>query len=819
MVKRLCVGEGSFDAERKKEVKEAVKALRSVQQIWKTRLRSFSTAAFDSNLDDTEVLLLLMREVDIDGNGSISEKELLESPGLNPEMRRALESAFACDERTVADALAHLVESDFEGFFRMRNAETGGVSGTQPQGAFDGKASAQAVFEAALRATAGSLAKASVPAASSGADGSEAQGGTDQAPGAQTAVPAAEAGGAALPERATKAGLEELASKLGGGQSKLAVALNGLAETLLGEGVELDFLAVKKAARRVPRVLGQRIEFATRVKLDALLARQLSPGFLEHGLAGLRAMSFDEVQAAVAAFLEEARVKVLEAVLEAKKAEGSKSAHEANSKFAGGFEGSFATLKEFHAGAEASLNLGYPNPDTMKGMRQELAEHASALELFLTPNYRLVTNLLIEFAWAMFEEHPDDPEVKKLLRRAQDLLRVLAAARDGDAAASAAVPAEELLYPGEVGDSFSESMVIFTFPGVDVGSADAVKACEAAAKAKAAALLKTNEERVRGVVILDHGACVERIQRGARVLLSDSSAQPASVDSSLRVGVMLPMSPARANAIVDELRRAVADAVGSDVVTAEPAVTGCTWAFRPHPGIDELRSWLAERSLDGLKKVLAEDGGKGVWPLDPAADLDLLSHETACEAMVAAFVRTELRADLLAALESGASDAQIDELLRGWNVPEPGSAARADRIKAAAAALDSEERWRMVEGWVRLHRGRIQGRTRLGLKALMEREKVLIELFGLTAGEVLGVHVYTGPGFVLLNGICRDFPKMILDLLKGDGVTADNRLCTTLFCISSALKKLSQGTELPEDRCVSPHAHVSRGRCLRCASG
>jgi hypothetical protein len=51
-----------------------------------------------------------------------------------------------------------------------------------------------------------------------------------------------------------------------------------------------------------------------------------------------------------------------------------------------------------------------------------------------------------------------------------------------------------------------------------------------------------------------------------------------------------------------------------------------------------------------------------------------------------------------------------------------------------------------------------------------------------------------------MNGICRSFPLNILDLLKGDGITPDNRLCTTLFCISSALKKLSQTTPLPGNR-------------------
>ena len=63
--------------------------------------------------------------------------------------------------------------------------------------------------------------------------------------------------------------------------------------------------------------------------------------------------------------------------------------------------------------------------------------------------------------------------------------------------------------------------------------------------------------------------------------------------------------------------------------------------------------------------------------------------------------------------------------------------------------------------------------------------------------------VAAGPEFVPMNGICRSFPQSILDLLKGDGTAGDNKLCTTLFCIGSGLKKLSQKTELPDTRCAS----------------
>jgi hypothetical protein len=64
-----------------------------------------------------------------------------------------------------------------------------------------------------------------------------------------------------------------------------------------------------------------------------------------------------------------------------------------------------------------------------------------------------------------------------------------------------------------------------------------------------------------------------------------------------------------------------------------------------------------------------------------------------------------------------------------------------------------------------------------------------------------------------MNAICRSFPKNILSLLKGDTTTGDNKLCTTLFCIASGLKKLSQTTPLPESRCIpSPLRGVGQRR-------
>ena len=84
----------------------------------------------------------------------------------------------------------------------------------------------------------------------------------------------------------------------------------------------------------------------------------------------------------------------------------------------------------------------------------------------------------------------------------------------------------------------------------------------------------------------------------------------------------------------------------------------------------------------------------------------------------------------------------------------------------------------------------------------MEREKEII-LKNKLKLEILAMHLYTGPEFIPMNSICRNHPQNIMDLLKGDGPRLEsNRLCTTLFCVSSGLKKLGRSTEVPENRTV-----------------
>jgi hypothetical protein len=755
-------------AGRKKRVAEQEQALLRLKRVIEARLRSESDAgdpealAFDAGLDDDETLLRLMHAVDSDkgsnGDGAISEQELLGSKQLTAEMGKALRSAFACSLEAVQEALAKVKAEDF-------GEAVSGASGPL----FDSKAAVKALI-----------------------DGLE---------------PSAAASG-----WVGKAGLESLSTKLkGAGKKTLEDLANPLRQ--LAADAQLDFLALKDEARRVPRVRGARVDWARGLGLDAALARQLPPGTLEDGLAGVRGMPSEEAKRAVDAFLDDARVRILTALVEVKTAKGSKSAAEANSKFAGGFQGSFATLKDFHQGAEKSLQLGYPNPDTMKGILLEHTQHPSATKLFCTSNYRITTCLLIEYAWALLGDGGSleglkaiwtgnfFPMAEKELVKARNLVRDLINARDGMDAASAKARDEQILFPGEVGDRFAESLVMLTFTGVPVGSPAAKmigdKAREVAAKLletrRSEGVTTTDEELARGVAMLNHEACMERISKGTGTLLNESSRQVAADDGPLRVGVVLPMSAVRAEAMRDGLLAGVKAAVRDTGVTFQGVTEELSermMSFSRFTSVQELRKWLAEKSLADLLEVLKDDGIEKEWAhVDPAEKSDTAACESLCQAMVSSFVRTELQADLRAALiSSNASDAQKNGLMRVWKLK-------------SVEDLDSEEKWSKVEGWVRLYQGRIQGRTRLGLAALMKREKVKIDQYGLTASEVLGAHIYTGANFVPLNAICRSFPSSILELLKGDATTPDNKMCTTLFCISSALKKLSMHTGLPESRC------------------
>ena len=165
------------------------------------------SVGFDASVDDDEVLLRLFREVDADGDGTISLEELLKAAG------------------------------DSAG----RGSERG--------------AAIKAVFDAI--------------------------GSSQQAVGSQEQDRTAAGEGEGGARVCTRADLDRFLPAEGAPANgiPLATALEKLATSLPADG-HLDFLALKEAARKVPRVGAQRLEWERSMGLDAALARHLPPGTL-----------------------------------------------------------------------------------------------------------------------------------------------------------------------------------------------------------------------------------------------------------------------------------------------------------------------------------------------------------------------------------------------------------------------------------------------------------------------------------------------------------------------------------------------------------
>jgi hypothetical protein len=411
-----------------------------------------------------------------------------------------------------------------------------------------------------------------------------------------------------------------------------------------------------------------------------------------------------------------------------------------------------------------------------------------------------------------------------------------------------APPPPPPLFPGEIGDIFSDTAVVLlltaaTPSAVQMAAAKMndekltvllLKAPSAVLATRVAdggppsrsVVLASDEERTRGVQVLPQRACLEWDARSGNMLAH--AAKTATFDSMITdaekrhadagtavVGVVLPMARARAQERLAGVLAAVAELVGLPDLgnggdwggggVRVVRVLGRTTTYCAVPSVAELKKRLGELSNAALRCAARDH-----WGVKDTAgcDSETLSRAAVEAVVVDAFVQQELQAELAAALRcsfasTNASDlarldTALDDLLQDWAStlpPAPPSltpaAKREHRISAAAAGLNSVARWEAVARWVGLFRVRTQGRSRAGIKRLMAEKERWIGQAKLTEGEVLALYLYTGPEYMLINGILRSFPLSMLDLLEG------NTLCTTLFCISSALKKVARGTELP----------------------
>ncbi len=585
----------------------------------------------------------------------------------------------------------------------------------------------------------------------------------------------------------------------------LLQAMNDIAKSLLPtpQNEYISFLEFKTAMRRVPRVCGHRIQWVQSLELDKALARHLLPGKVENGLDGIMKMTSSkfeltpELDAALNAFCEDARAIVVARAKELHNSKTSSSAQEANSKFHG-FTGNFADLPDFYDGAEEAMHLAYPNPNTIKGIRDEHTGHPSANKVFVTTNYFIATSLRVEYFWATNPVLRDTDTSKFLKEYAEEYADGNVKRKD-----------EDYLYPGETGDQFKESLVFisavvsesFHVIKDELKSNRSLLEAEMMKSLFNSHLQISNMIRVaRGIRVMDHDSCLERLKKESSMIGSEPDSQIV-IENKIMIGIILPMAPAKVNSkLLDKVQNSVNSKIGKPELTwkCEDVVRSTTSLYCLHPSILSLRKRLAELSEDELREQA--ENKWSVYNTSLGVDRKGL-HDL----VIKSYVKTELQSDFEAALISAfhtnkeEMKRQTKKLMEKWEVPIPSDNLKQDLlIDIAVGALISEIRWRDVEKWVQLYRVRIQGRQRMDVLQIEEKKKEQISQFNLVKSEVLAAYLYTGPCYLPYNGVYRKYPPSIVDLLKGNATgTPNNTLSTTLYCISSSLIKISRKTELP----------------------
>jgi hypothetical protein len=175
----------------------------------------------------------------------------------------------------------------------------------------------------------------------------------------------------------------------------------------------------------LPRVCGERVQWARTLKLDVELARFLKIGDVLDGLRGLKEMNANELEQHIAEVCRNFG-SILPTLLRnnlrklrSPDAKGGSTAQEyMNSKFSldGAYVGRYATLEDFYKGPEALI--GTPNPNIEKGMKAEHCYRTNAKEYFTTPNYNVLTYPQLEWEFVVEPkegaEYPHTPSDKSM---------------------------------------------------------------------------------------------------------------------------------------------------------------------------------------------------------------------------------------------------------------------------------------------------------------------------------------------------------------------------------------------------------------------
>ena len=157
----------------------------------------------------------------------------------------------------------------------------------------------------------------------------------------------------------------------------------------------LTFDSFFEAIGKLPRVRGQRVQWATSLRLDSELARFVKPGDIFDGLRGLKEMTDCDLVAHVyemcSKFASNLPGIIFRNLMQLRKAELPTAEAFLNSKFSmeGSFIGKFASLHDFYEGPDALI--GAPNPKVYVGMEKEHCGRSNAAHKIITPNYNIAT--------------------------------------------------------------------------------------------------------------------------------------------------------------------------------------------------------------------------------------------------------------------------------------------------------------------------------------------------------------------------------------------------------------------------------------------
>jgi hypothetical protein len=159
----------------------------------------------------------------------------------------------------------------------------------------------------------------------------------------------------------------------------------------------VDLKQFKEIAMKVPRIHGQRTQWALSLNLHSLLASKLLVGEFLDELSGIRSMTEMQLDTAITSFVNEAAdiIKREWRLLKEHKVCPAGAAESALSKFAGPI-GKFGDNGMFQEGLENQI--GTPDPFILKGIIRDNVLADGSRNRSVTSNYRIVFSDLQEYA-------------------------------------------------------------------------------------------------------------------------------------------------------------------------------------------------------------------------------------------------------------------------------------------------------------------------------------------------------------------------------------------------------------------------------------